>query len=77
MDQARGSVGRGNGTVSTPEDEVRRTDARALPGDGSGAADDLWMRIVALAKKEKISYLKATERCTEGFWDDYGLDKSP
>jgi hypothetical protein len=37
--------------------------------------DDLWSRIKALAEKEDISYLEATERCVKEYWKDYGLKK--
>ncbi len=37
--------------------------------------DDLWSRIKALAEKEDISYLEATERCVREYWKDYGLKK--
>ena len=37
--------------------------------------DDLWSRIKALAEKEDISYLEATERCVKEYWKDYGLTK--
>lgn len=37
--------------------------------------DDLWSRITALAEKEKISYLEATERCVKEYWKDKGLTK--
>ncbi len=61
MDRARGSLG-----------------GKDVAADGGRAADDdLWTRIVALAKKEKLSYLKATERCLEEYWNDHGLDKNP
>jgi len=39
--------------------------------------DDLWSRITALAEKEDISYLEATERCVKEYWKDYGLRKEP
>ena len=39
--------------------------------------DDLWSRITALAEKEDISYLEATERCVREYWKDYGLRKEP
>lgn len=36
---------------------------------------DLWSRIMALAEKEKISYLEATEKCVKEYWKDKGLSK--
>ena len=35
----------------------------------------LWSRITALAEKEKISYLEATEKCAKEYWKDKGLSK--
>lgn len=37
--------------------------------------DELWSRIKALAEKEDISYLEATEKCVTEYWKDYGLKK--
>jgi hypothetical protein len=36
---------------------------------------DLWSRITALAEKEGISYLEATEKCVKEYWKDKGLTK--
>lgn len=39
--------------------------------------DDLWSRIMGLAEREDISYLKATERSVKEYWKDYNLSKEP
>ena len=51
------------------------TDKQREKDSLKAAEDDLWSRIKALAEKEDISYLEATERCVKEYWKDYGLTK--
>ena len=81
MDQAEGALGKaeagdnfilGQDVFMRGNMETRKHDEKDIL---KAPQDDLWSRIKALAEKEDISYLEATERCVKEYWKDYGLTK--